>query len=91
MIRKILTGAVLAAILCLLGAGCQKQPTTGTRKAVLRDFKNPPSAYGSAPLWVWNDRISKTEIDEQLRDFHDKGIGGVFIHPRPGLDHALSF
>jgi hypothetical protein len=85
MIRKILTGAVLAAILCLLGAGCQKQPTTGTRKAVLRDFKNPPSAYGSAPLWVWNDRISKTEIDEQLRDFHDKGIGGVFIHPRPGL------
>lgn len=48
-------------------------------------FKNPPSAYRSMTFWVWNNRISEKEIDEQLRDFRDKGIGGVFIHPRPGL------
>ncbi len=48
-------------------------------------FVNPPSEYRSAPLWVWNDQMTKQEIDEQLTDFHARGIGGVFIHPRPGL------
>ena len=48
-------------------------------------FLNPPSEFRSAPLWVWNDRITKRQIDEQLADFRARGIGGVFIHPRPGL------
>ncbi len=48
-------------------------------------FTNPPADYRSVTFWVWNNRISEKEIDEQLRDFKEKGIGGVFIHPRPGL------
>jgi hypothetical protein len=48
-------------------------------------FADPPADYRSAPLWVWNDRVTKIEIDEQLTDFKSKGIGGVFVHPRPGL------
>jgi hypothetical protein len=48
-------------------------------------FVNPPSEYRSAPLWVWNDRVTKQTIKEQLTDFKSKGIGGVFVHPRPGL------
>ena len=48
-------------------------------------FRDPPAEYRSAPLWVWNDRVSEAQIDEQLRDFKARGIGGVFIHPRPGL------
>ena len=39
-------------------------------------FKNPPAGYRSVTFWVWNNRISEKEIDGQLRDFRDKGIGG---------------
>ena len=48
-------------------------------------FVNPPSEYRIAPLWVWNDRVTKQTIKEQLTDFKSKGLGGVFVHPRPGL------
>ncbi len=48
-------------------------------------FKNPPIEFSTAPLWVWNDRITRENIDFQLREFKEKGIHMVFIHPRPGL------
>lgn len=48
-------------------------------------FSNPPAQYRSVPLWVWNDDMTEEEIDTQLSDFKEKGIGGVFVHPRPGL------
>lgn len=54
-------------------------------KSVRQLFLNPPSEFRSAPLWVWNNQVTKRHIEEQLKDFRDRGIGGVFIHPRPGL------
>ncbi len=54
-------------------------------QSVLREFQDPSAEYRSAPLWVWNDRMTREQIDEQLADFKAHGIGGVFIHPRPGL------
>ncbi len=48
-------------------------------------FKDPPNQYRSVPLWVWNDDVTKAQIDEQLNDFKTNDIGGLFIHPRPGL------
>ena len=48
-------------------------------------FKDPPADFRSAPLWDWNHRISKEGIDFQMEQFKDAGIGGVFVHPRPGL------
>ena len=48
-------------------------------------FENPPMEYRSSPLWVWNNKMTNQIIEEQLSDFKDKGIGGVFVHPRPGL------
>jgi hypothetical protein len=45
----------------------------------------PPADFRSAPLWVWNNRVTEAEIEIQLGDFKAHGIGGVFIHPRPGL------
>ena len=53
--------------------------------AVFKKFQDPPAEYRSAPLWVWNDRVTAEEVDDQLADFKAHGIGGVFIHPRPGL------
>ncbi len=48
-------------------------------------FANPPSEYRSAPLWDWNEQISEEGIDLQMKEFKKAGIGGVFVHPRPGL------
>lgn len=81
-------GAALACILIILSVtpGCE---TRGERldfySNVLAAFRDPPAEYRSVPFWVWNDRIMTAQIEEQLKDFKDKGIGGVFIHPRPGL------
>ncbi len=51
-------------------------------------FSNPPVDYRSVPLWNWNGDITKEEIAVQLQEFKDAGIGGVFVHPRPGLINA---
>jgi hypothetical protein len=48
-------------------------------------FKNPPVDFSTAPLWVWNDKVTEEKIDFQLSEFKDKGIYMAFIHPRPGL------
>jgi hypothetical protein len=54
-------------------------------EAALAAFRTPSAEYSSVPFWVWNDRITRAQIEEQLNDFKKHGIGGLFIHPRPGL------
>jgi len=46
---------------------------------------DPPSEFRSAPLWDWNDKITEEGIDFHLKKFKEGGLGGVFVHPRPGL------
>ncbi len=53
--------------------------------ALQKIFSDPPAEYRSVPFWSWNDKMTREEIDLQLKDFKDKGIGGVFMHPRYGL------
>jgi hypothetical protein len=48
-------------------------------------FKVPPAEYTTAPFFVWNAEITKTEIDNYLVNFKNAGSSQVFIHPRPGL------
>jgi alpha-L-rhamnosidase len=67
------------------GAACAKKPAGPSYETVLSTFADPPASYRSAPLWVWNDKMSREEIKRQLEDFKARGIGGAFIHPRPGL------
>ncbi|MFA6174738.1 MAG: hypothetical protein WC701_13825, partial [Kiritimatiellales bacterium] len=50
-----------------------------------KDFANPPADYRPAPLWVWNDELTPHRVREQLRELHGCGLGGAFVHPRPGL------
>ncbi|WPX08313.1 glycosyl hydrolase [Anaerocellum danielii] len=38
------------------------------------------------PFWFWNGKIENDEIAEQIKEMHEKGIGGFFIHPRQGLE-----
>lgn len=53
--------------------------------SIVENFQNPPPEYRPIPFWVWNNQVTKTEIDKQLHELQQMGYGGVFIHPRPGL------
>lgn len=48
-------------------------------------FNDPPAEYRTVPFWVWNNDVSKEDIDYTLTRYKEKGFGGVFIHPRYGL------
>ncbi|HZT28341.1 MAG TPA: glycosyl hydrolase [Bryobacteraceae bacterium] len=63
--------------------GARRAPLTlaGLRAA----FADPPAANRSMPLWVWNDELTWPRLQEQLAQFKAQGMGGVFVHPRPGL------
>jgi len=77
---------VLACVVLAAGVtGCARESTGDTYDTVLARFQDPPAEFRSSPLWVWNDRMTRDEIRDQLTDFKARGIGGVFIHPRPGL------
>ena len=65
---------------------CERRPpTVGSLSETMKLFADPPAEYRPAPLWVWNEDMTVEKIRTQLTDFKDKGFGGVFVHPRPGL------
>lgn len=56
-----------------------------TAREARRLFADPPREYASAPLWVWNDRLTEAQIRGTLRDLAEQKVKQVFVHPRPGL------
>ncbi len=73
-----------------LFAGCNQEQKKEVSK--INDFaslesnlQDPPSEYRSAPLWDWNDKITEEGIDFHMKKFKEGGLGGIFVHPRPGL------
>ncbi|HJD24694.1 MAG TPA: hypothetical protein H9694_11220 [Firmicutes bacterium] len=49
-------------------------------------FKNPSPEFGIMPFWFWNGEMSYDEMEYQLRELHDKGIPGIHIHARFGIN-----
>ena len=88
MIKNHLLVAVGAALIFTVISGCSKKPAPEgiqTYPELKKLFADPPAEYRTAPLWDWNDKISETGIDFHMKKFKEGGLGGVFIHPRPGL------
>ncbi|MEO8659006.1 MAG: glycosyl hydrolase [Bryobacteraceae bacterium] len=61
------------------------QTPAASTEQLKKAFADPASEYRSMPLWVWNDQMEWPRLKEQLAQFKQQGMGGVFIHPRPGL------
>ncbi|MCG6190876.1 glycosyl hydrolase [Maribellus maritimus] len=79
---------VFSLIIILLSCGKEnnKEPEKiNSFRKMKKEFWNPSAGYRTAPLWVWNSKITKQDIDKTLEEYKNKGIGGVFIHPRYGL------
>lgn len=47
-------------------------------------FRNPPRENRIHPFWFWNGDITLEEIEHQIEEMAEKGLGGMFICPRQG-------
>jgi hypothetical protein len=50
------------------------------------NFKEPPREYGILPFWFLNGELDPDEMRYQLREFRDKGMPGIILHARFGLE-----
>ena len=49
-------------------------------------FRRPPREYGILPFWFLNGELDPDEMRLQLREFRDKGMPGIILHGRYGLE-----
>ncbi|HZB95703.1 MAG TPA: glycosyl hydrolase [Herpetosiphonaceae bacterium] len=49
-------------------------------------FRQPPRAYGILPFWFLNGELDPEEMRLQLREFRAKGMPGIILHGRYGLE-----
>lgn len=50
------------------------------------NFQKPPREYGILPFWFLNGELELNEMLYQLREFRDKGMPGIILHGRYGLE-----
>lgn len=89
MIRSLFLSFSLVIFLLFLFS-CDNK--SRNREININDFESlnsllasPTKEYRTAPLYVWNTKITQELIDSTMQGLKDNGFGGVFIHPRPGL------
>lgn len=56
-----------------------------TPRLLAQLLATPPAEYRPQIFWVWNGKMTRKRIGEMLAVMAEQGMGGVFIHPRPGL------
>lgn len=54
-------------------------------KKFMEELENPSAIMRTAPLWVWNDTMTDSQIDHALDELKSHGFGGAIVHPRPGM------
>ena len=69
----------------LLNPKALPQRPPATLDELRTHFADPPVEYRSMPLWVWNDEMDPKRMAQMLAQYKQQGMGGAFVHPRPGL------
>ncbi len=49
-------------------------------------FAHPPVEFGPTPFWFLNDELDEKRLRLALEEMKAKGIAGVMLHPRSGLE-----
>lgn len=49
-------------------------------------FAHPPTEFGPTPFWFLNDDLDPHRLRSALEEMKAKGIAGVIIHPRTGME-----
>jgi len=50
--------------------------------AIAEEFKKE----AVVPFWMWNDKLEKERLSQQLREIKERGMNQAIIHPRLGLE-----
>lgn len=53
---------------------------------IVEQLNAPEQQYFPTYFWSWNDRLEEKELRRQIKEMKSQGIGGFFIHARPGLE-----
>ena len=56
-----------------------------------KEMEEIPNEYRSLPFWSWNDKLDQEELKWQIRQMHQQGVGGFFMHARDRLKTELPF
>ena len=54
-------------------------------KTSFTDIVDIPAEYRPVPFWSWNGKLEIPVLRQQIREMHEAGIGGFFMHARSGL------
>ncbi|HAC73534.1 MAG TPA: hypothetical protein DCF46_08010, partial [Porphyromonadaceae bacterium] len=81
---------LLLVLISICLSGCTLTPEKNNPEKfyfneVEKNFSNPGSEFRSSPLLVFNEVITKPDLDRMINELHEAGFGGFFVHPRPGL------
>ncbi len=55
------------------------------------NLMHPLDAFTPIPFWFWNDEPDEETIQRQLKDYVDKGVNGLVIHPRIGIPKHIEY
>ena len=67
--------------------GCQDTSvqTKDSFATIEKDFRDPSADFRSAPLAVWNSKVTEAEVERTMRELKRGWFRRSFIHPRPGM------
>lgn len=60
-------------------------------QSLIEKILNPSKEFTPIPFWFWNDALTDEEIIRQMKDFHEKGVDGVVLHPRIGMPESIPY
>ena len=60
--------------------------TTERRPTTIETFREPSRDFGILPFWFLNGELDPDEMRFQLKELRDKGMQGVILHGRYGLE-----
>ena len=60
-------------------------------KTLIEKIRTPDREFTPIPFWFLNDAFSDDEIVRQLKDFCEKGVYGVVLHPRIGIPESIPY
>lgn len=58
---------------------------------ILQNILNPSKEFTPIPFWFFNDEPDEEKIEAQLKDYVEKGVNGIVLHPRIGVPESVPY
>lgn len=55
------------------------------------NLMKPADEFTPIPFWFWNDIPDKEKMERQLKDYKEKGVNGIVLHPRIGIPKEIEY